>query len=157
MQVFSISWERNVFFSSKASVQTFKHTSQTAPVETNSGAIHKRLKTNKKILRSTFPAGLLSPTSCPKCFGLQSQILKLHLTPKLKSTLCSLCSWETLASSAFAFQALQRCSRQPSSVSLISMERKQGLPRETQGEGPQHIESTKHLISPANLELREIH
>lgn len=70
-----------------------------------------------KILRSTFPGGFLSPKSCPKCFSLQSQILELHLTSKLKTTLCSLCSWEILASSAFAFQALRRGSRQPNSVS----------------------------------------
>lgn len=113
MQVFSISQERNVFFSSKASIQAFKHIPQTALVETNSRRMYKGLKANKKNSQVNFSRWFALSYKLPQML----QTSKLHLTPKLKTTLCSLCSWETLASSAFAFQALQRGSRQPSSVS----------------------------------------
>lgn len=157
MQVFSISQQGNAFFSSKASVQAFKHTSQTAPVETNSWAMHKGLKKIIIILRSTFPGGSLSPTSCLKCFRLQSQILELHLTPKLK-VLCAASAAERLWPVLPLLFSHYRDTDNTAQFCLSHFHgKKQGWQGEPQGERPQHIQTTKHLISPANLELREIH
>lgn len=94
------------------------------------------------------------PASCPEYFSLQTQVLGLQLTPEFKITLCSC---ETVPSPALAFQALQRRSRQPSSVSQSFLQKESKACHERHKERGHSTskQTIKHLISPANLELRD--